>query len=249
MKPMNETDNIEKAKARSKFSVFYGILFFLTLLLIFFNSGIFSIEDVLVEGNQDLSPEDVLFITKLNKGKSIFQVNPKKVRENLLQNPQIALAKVTIQFPNRILIEIAERRPICLLSYRDNLLIVGEDATVIGVKDENEPIKLPVVTGIRLGRIQCGGRITNPQFNTAMEILRCSDDNLRRVMSEIDLANYRLYIDLPNWRHTLQVELGNGEQLEEKIALNLRSILSNITPDSLSKIDLRVPSAPTTSRN
>jgi cell division septal protein FtsQ len=258
MRPMNDND-IESAEgvrpsARShagrhpNFTLFYGILFLLTVLLVFFNSELFSIKEVLVEGNQDLSQEDVLLITKLNKGKSIFQANPGKVRENLLRNPLIAVAKITIQLPNRVLIEIAERRPLCLLSYRDNLLVVGEDAMVIRVKDENEPIKLPVVTGIQLNRIQCGDRITSSQLKTAVEILQYADDGLREFLSEIDLANYRLYLDLPNWRHTLQVELGDGEQIEEKIALNLRSILSNTTPDSLSKIDLRVPSAPTTSR-
>lgn len=202
-----------------------------------------------MKGNQDLSREDILFLTKLNKGKSIFQVNAKKVRQDLLRNPQIASATVGIQLPNRVLIEITERHPACLLLYQDNLLVVGEDGIVIRVKEENEPIQLPVITGIQLNSIQCGAGITCPEFKTAMEILQFAGDDLRRTLSEIDLANYRLYIDLPNSHRTLRVELGDGEQIEEKIALNLRSILSSASPDSLSQIDLRVPSAPTTSSN
>jgi cell division protein FtsQ len=257
MKPINEIESteVERPEARSRmnrqpsFSFFYGILFLLSVFLVFFNSELFSIVDVRVEGEQDLSQEDVLFLTKLNKGRSIFQVNQKEVRENLLRSPQIASARVKIQLPNRVLIEITERRPACLLLYQDNLLVVGEDSIVIGVKDENEPIELPVVTGIQLSRVQCGERITSPKFKTAMEILMFADDGLREILSEIDLTNYRLLLDLPNWRRSLRVELGDGENIEEKIALNLRSILSNTSPDSLSQIDLRVPSAPTTSRN
>ncbi|HEX3044075.1 MAG TPA: FtsQ-type POTRA domain-containing protein, partial [Bacillota bacterium] len=242
---MNEFESaeVERLDARSRtnrqpnFSLFYGILFLLSVLLVFFNSELFSIKEVSVEGNQDLSQEDVLFLTKLNKGKMIFQVNTKKVSQNLLRNPQIASAKVMIHLPNRVFIEITERRASCLLLYQENLLVVGEDGIVIRVKDENEPIKLPVVTGIQLSRVQCGERITSPEFKTVMEIIMFAGDGLREFLSEIDLTNYRLLLDLPNWRRSLRVELGDGENIEEKIALNLRSILSNTSPDSLSQID------------
>lgn len=217
--------------------------------LIVINSSIFNVKAVLIRGNQTLPAADILRNTNLSLSRNIFQIDCNQLQRILMQNPKIAAAKVYFQFPDKIVIQVQERRPLCLLLFADNLLIVGEDAVVMGIKDENEPIKLPVITGIDFNKIAIGEMIKDQHFNVAMAILRLADENLRIILSEIDIKNYVMYIDLPNSHQTLKVELGNAAQLEEKISKDLRSILSRTAPDELSTIDLRIPSFPTVIKN
>lgn len=217
--------------------------------LVIFNSRFFGVKTVTVKGNPTISAADILRNTNLSRYKNIFHVNYRRLERVILSNPQIAGAKAYYILPDKIVIEVQERHPLCLLVYADNYVKVGEDGVVMGTKAENEPINLPLVTGINLSKITMGETINDSQFKTAMEILYLADDNLRRMLSEINLQNYTLYIDLPNSHHTLKVELGNGEQLSEKITKALRTILSHTAPNELIKIDLRVPSFPTVIRN
>jgi hypothetical protein len=248
MKSTDELVNHQNYR-KPNFGRLYGFLFLVLLGLIIFNSRFFGVKTVLVKGNQTLSAADILRNTNLSVHKNIFQINCGKLQKIIMHNPRIAEAKVYYALPDKIVIEVRERPPLCLLLYSDNYVIVGEDGVAMGIKAENEPIKLPIVTGIIIPKISIGETVKSSQFDAAMEILRLADEDLRVMLSEIDLKNYVLYIDLPNSHHTLKVELGNGDQLAEKISKELRSILSHTAPDELIKIDLRVPSFPTVIRN
>ncbi|HEX7714028.1 MAG TPA: FtsQ-type POTRA domain-containing protein [Bacillota bacterium] len=235
--------------SKTNFSSIFAGWFIILVGLIFFNSGIFSIRNIVVTGNQTIASEDIIRATRLNLDKNIFQIDRAKIKSDILANPAILSVELHYQFPYTLEIRVRERQPFCLLMYRDNLLVLGEDGVIIRVKNDNEPIKLPVVSGIKVNHLRIGSRVVDPRFQTAQEIWRLADDYLRRTLSEIDLQDYQLYLDLPKSHHTLKVELGDANQLEEKIAKNLRSILSHTGPDELIKIDLRVPSIPTTIKN
>jgi cell division protein FtsQ len=248
MKPSDE-NNFQSNYRKPSFARLYGILFLVLLGFIIINSRLFGVKTVLVKGNQTLSTLDILRNTNLNSHNNIFQINCGKLQKIILRNPRIAAAKVYYALPDKIVVEVQERHPLCLLLFANNYVIIGEDGVAMDIKAENEPIKLPIVTGINVAKITLGGKVNDAQFNTALEILTLADENLRLMLSEIDVKNYVLYVDLPNSHHTLKVELGNGDQLVEKISKELRSILSHTAPNELIKIDLRVPSFPTVIRN
>lgn len=235
--------------SKTNFSHIFAGWFIILAGLIFFNSGIFTIREIVVSGNQTIAGEDIIRATRLNLDKSIFQIDRAKIKSDILANPAILSVELHYKFPYTLKIQVRERRPFCLLMCRDNLLVLGEDGVIIRVKSDSEPIKLPVVSGIMVDHPRLGSRVVDPKFQTVREIWRLADDYLRRSLSEIDLQDYQLYLDLPKWRHTLKVELGDANRLEEKIAKNLRSILTHTGPDELIKIDLRVPSIPTTIRS
>jgi cell division protein FtsQ len=244
MKPISRTTDTSNHKKAPHIEGLFVVLFLILAGLIFMNSGIFAVKEVLVRGNQEIPTEDILLTASLNHYKNIFQVDVTKIQQEILQNPKISSVEVTRVFPQKILITIKERQPLCLLMYLDNLLVIGEDSVVMAVRDESDPISLPIVTGVKYQRIKVGEKVQTPQFQTALEILKYADENLRQIISEINLTNFQLYLDLPNSRNTLKVELGNDSEIEKKIN-NLRAILSQTTPDELTKVDLRVPDLPT----
>lgn len=238
-------NNLQHRNTTPRFEIIFGALFVLLMFIILLNSKFFAVSKVEIEGNQEVSSEDIIHNAGLSSYRNIFQLDSNKIRTAILQDLRIVSVKIKRQLPNKVIINVRERFPICLLSYLNNLLIIGNDGLVMGIQEETEPVELPVVSGAKLKGIKYGDKVLASEFQTALEVLRYSDDYLHQVISEIDLVRLRLYLDLPKYHHTIQVELGTSEKLEEKIT-NLRAIL--LSPDlngKLEQIDLRVPDLPT----
>lgn len=237
-----------ESKSRNKihrFDITFGVLFIILSLIILLNSKLFALISVEVSGNSSVSSEDIILNAKLNSYRNIFQIKGDQMKTAILQDPRIAAVKIKRHLPGKLIIEVQERIPVCLLAYLNNLLIIGSDGLVMGIQEEAEAVELPIVTGAKLKEVKYGEKILNPHFQKAIEILKYSDDYLRQVISEIDLTRLKLVLDLPKYSRQVQVELGTTEELEKKIA-NLRAIL--LSPDfngKLERIDLRVTDLPT----
>jgi cell division protein FtsQ len=241
----NYQDNNHQHKRAPQFEFIFGVLLVFLICLILLNSELFAIKSVEIKGNQEIPSEDIILNAGLNSARNFFQIDNDELKSLILQDFRIASVKINRQLPDKIIINIQERIPVCLLSYLNNLLIIGDDGLVMGIQEEAEAIELPVVTGGRLKTVQYGEKVMNSEFQSALGILRYSDDYLQQVISEIDLNKFRLYLNLPGYHRSVKVELGNGERLEEKIT-NLRSILlSDDFMGKLEQIDLRVADLPT----
>lgn len=237
--------SVQQRNTNPQFEIIFGALFVFLISIILLNSKLFAVTKVEIRGNQEVSSEDIILNAGLSSYRNIFQVDSHKIRTAILQDLRIASVKIERQLPGKVIINVQERLPICLLVYLNNLLVIGDDGLVMGVKEEAEPVELPVVSGAKLKSIKYGEKVLSPDFQTALQVLRYSDDYLHQVISEIDLARFQLSLDLPKYRHRVEVELGTAEKLEEKIT-NLRAIL--LSPDlngKLERVDLRVPDLPT----
>ncbi|MGE5604688.1 MAG: cell division protein FtsQ/DivIB [Bacteroidota bacterium] len=223
----------------------FGVLFIILSLIILLNSKLFAVSSVEIIGNTSVSSEDVILNAGLNSYRNIFQIDSDQIKSAILQDPRIAFVKIRRQLPGKLIIDVQERLPICLLSYLNNLLIIGNDGLVMGIQEEAEAVELPIVTGAKLKDVKYGEKITASDFHSALKVLKYSDDYLRQVISEIDVTRLKLQLDLPKYSRQVEVELGTTEELEKKIA-NLRAIL--LSPDfngKLERIDLRLTDLPT----
>lgn len=228
-----------------QFEFIFGVLLVFLICLILLNSKLFAVKSVEIKGNQNVPSEDIILNAGLNADCNIFRIDSKELRTLILQDLRIASVKINRHLPGKVVISIQERFPVCLLSYLNNLIIIGDDGFVMGIQEEAEAIELPIVTGGRFKAVKYGEKIMDSDFRAVLDILKYSDDYLQQVISEIDIDKFRLYLSLPGYHHSVKVELGNEERLEEKIT-NLRSILlSNELIGKLEQIDLRVADLPT----
>jgi hypothetical protein len=85
-------------------------------------------------------------------------------------------------------------------------------------------------------------KIQNDQFKIALEIIKLVGPVLQNRLQEISLANYQLRLALS--QHSVNVNLGNGQDLSKKI-FNLRAILTHVNLEKILTIDLRSPDLPT----
>ena len=107
----------------------------------------FAIREITIEGNHQLEDIDVRRAARLQIGSNIFEVSSEGTRNHLLQHPWIEEATVVRKLPARVRIEIVERQPVALVAL-DQLYLVSNEGAVFKRLGVDDPVDLPVITGI-----------------------------------------------------------------------------------------------------
>ncbi|MCB9597966.1 MAG: FtsQ-type POTRA domain-containing protein [Sandaracinaceae bacterium] len=114
-------------------------------------SAAFEVTSIDLEGHVRLSREEVLARAGLALGANVFDVAPEDAEAALLEHPWIEEASVTRRLPGSYTIEVRERRPVALLALGD-VFLVSENGAVFKAVEDDDPIDLPVITGIERER-------------------------------------------------------------------------------------------------
>lgn len=108
----------------------------------------FSVRTVTVAGTQRRTAEQVATLAGIAIGKNVFAVDPPTAEAGILADPWIERAKVVRTLPGTIEISIAEREAHALCSVGGELYLVTRDGDLFKKTDGDDPIDLPVITGI-----------------------------------------------------------------------------------------------------
>jgi len=150
---------------------------------VFFNENPkFAITQVQVESDGHLSHEQIVNLTNIKIGQSVFTVDLQQVKRDLELDPLIERAEVTRELPGRIHIAVTERVPlaqICVQPYgngRSNLrpivFYVDKYGVIMQAYALKTPKPLPALTGVRLSDIRVGKPIQSPQVFAALQLIK-----------------------------------------------------------------------------
>jgi cell division protein FtsQ len=98
----------------------------------------FRVREVEVEGGRKMAKETLLSLTVMEGMPNLFSVNLKKVVKRLESHPWIDQVRVRKVFPNKILIQVEERRPMAIIQLGELYYIdtQGEIFSLVGDRDE-----------------------------------------------------------------------------------------------------------------
>ncbi|HET9951913.1 MAG TPA: FtsQ-type POTRA domain-containing protein [Candidatus Eisenbacteria bacterium] len=130
---------------------------------------IFGVHTVEVSGLLYLSYEEVRAMLPVREGDNILLLRPADVEEALRQNARIENAEVTRRLGG-ISVRILERRPFALVS-AGSLVEVDEHGTVLEPLERGLLADRPVITGLRLGSVKEGSRISNPALGDLLRLV------------------------------------------------------------------------------
>lgn len=111
------------------------------------SASAFAIGEIIIEGNAELEDIDVRRAAGLEIGSNIFEFSSETARNYLLRHPWIEDASVVRKLPGSIRIDIVEREPVALVAL-DKLYLVSHDGSVFKRLGVDDPVDLPVITGI-----------------------------------------------------------------------------------------------------
>jgi len=227
-----------------------GILIFVVIVGIFYLicfSSFFQIKEIKISGNQKVSIENLENLVREKIGQkilffpseSIFLANLKEINEAILEKfPQLAKVNLKRSFPDTMLIEIEERKPVAIFLQNENIFFIDREGIifeqVVDVKPQQIIIRnLDATKELKLGEKviekELLSKILEIEFKLktdlkieSPEILVVSEERLNAKTSE----GWEIYFNLEgdiNWQLTKL-----GAVLEKEIPLERREDLEYI---------------------
>ena len=178
-KPSEDQPKETKKKKKAKFRITgFGIAFIvfvvllLTAVLLFLFLPIFRVREVTVDGNIEMTDEEVLkevgleYNAHLMRGVSgnildILRFNYGKTEERIRrENPYIADITIAVRIPSEVHITVKERRKIAYVSTPDGYIALDRYGTVLElISGKNRTDVRPVVYGISVESAKLGERV------------------------------------------------------------------------------------------
>ncbi len=178
----------------------------------------YNVAELDVQTDGLLDSERVLQTAELQKGGNIFLVNLNRAKTRIESIPEVEHVQVSRQLPNRITVEINERKPVAWLSTargidsRDevvassNSFLVDANGVLLRPRKLSAQDRyLPIIRHYNGSNLAEGMQTEGEEMKAALDLLRAHQDSLvaaRFQIQEIDLAKH----------YGLQVTDRNGTQ-------------------------------------
>ena len=166
----------------------------------------YNVSKLDVETDGILKPEDILEAADLHKGVNIFRVDLAKAQALVAAIPQVEKVSVSRQLPNRVAIQINERKPVAWIApahgkpSRDEVVaskfswLVDANGILLRPKTLGPQDRfLPIIRSYEEGPFSEGQEAAGEEMKAALDLLRAqqeSSNTARFQIEEIDLARH-----------------------------------------------------------
>lgn len=196
-KNVTNKKKIKKNKSADKVKKIIILAIFLILVVLLLTSSIFNISNINVTGNNKLSAEEIISLSKIEKHTNIFKINKLQSIEAIKENAYIEDVKIDRKIPNEIKINIKERVPKYMLQFADSYVYINNQGYMLEIA--NEKLDIPILVGATtdLSNIQAGNRINLEdlkKMDMVINIFETANSNeIGHLITKIDISNEKNY--------------------------------------------------------
>ena len=115
---------------RRKYNLWESIFFVLLVIFtgyVLLQSSIFEVKEIVVKGNQSLSPGKVIAVSGIHTGANIFKIDLEEAGKKLDLLPVLREVQLSRVMPGTVLIEVDEREPVALVPTSSGFVEVDEE--------------------------------------------------------------------------------------------------------------------------
>lgn len=194
------------------------LLLGLLALMVFFGLNIFTIRSIVVKGNDTMTADNVISLSGITKGENIFKVNLGQAKKNLESDPLVEVIGISRSFPDKIVVEVRQRKPHGAIKYLGGYVIIDERGFALDVRDSLPAGQYPLVTGVEIKPCQKGHEVTgigNDQMQVMKALLTALyDSKAMQYVGEINLTNCEEIKLLSS--EGIQIDIGRPTDLPKK---------------------------------
>lgn len=242
-----------RTKKKKKFILRLFLLIFLLLLFLlggyyFLSLPIWKIREIVVEGTQILSANEIKELCGISLTDNLFLTDFSRTRNNLSKISAIKSFQIYRIPPATILIKIVERKPLAVVILGKRSVIIGQDGYILNQNPNltlNIPnlSDLPVISGIDPAQVIEQSRI-NPTVTQLISEMILNFSNVfeaHRIQLELGgMEKISFLLD-----DLLRVKIGRNENIKKKMEV-FEALLPTISGNwpQVEYIDVRYPSNP-----
>jgi cell division protein FtsQ len=202
---------------------FQLLLFFLFLLLghwayvHLLGDSYFRVKEVEVEGGRKIPKETLLSLTVMEGMPNLFSVRLKDVVKRLESHPWIEQVRVRKVFPDKILIQVDERKPMAIVQL-DELYYVDTQGEIFSPVGDRDEYNYPYLTGLSRRALEKDPEEAKRLIAKALEFLRIVSQEKMHPLGEISEVNMEAVFGIRCFTKAEGVEIRMGwEDYGEKL--------------------------------
>jgi cell division protein FtsQ len=147
-----------------------------------------QLKDILVEGRNETSKDDLLKAIGLQTGDPILAFDPKRAKTEIEALPWVSQVSIERRLPDSLYVTITEKKPIALWQYQEQLSLIDSNGANIPNADRQKYKNLPLIVGEDA-----------PQFAPALFDILESESHLKpMIASAVIVGKRRWDIHLKN---------------------------------------------------
>ncbi len=206
----------------------------------FFQSSVFRLRTIEIQGIEHLSAEEVKMILGVEGGQHLYSFTIGDLHHRLMSDPRVAEASLQRNLPGQLVVEILEKPPVAVVISGGVFAQVDERGTVISVHERWPEVDLPVIKPISPDSLALGEKVSGD--SDVDKLLRCSVslNEVRSEISEIKLSDG--YFEMYTSDAAVILYPREAEAMREAASV-LKEILREENIGGY-LVDLRVPGRP-----
>ena len=193
-----------------------------------------DVREVVVSGNQHATTADLVALSQLHRGQTIYSVPANLVRRHLEEHPWVKHASVRRIFPHTIQLVVEERQVIAWIQHpsENSRVAVAEGGVIVG-KDASATSSVELVgaesTGWGRGDVLLDSRVADLVAVLQGNVCRLTV----RSVDVTDLRSIELFLE-----NDARVQLGDMAQTQDRLTA-LEALCREVEIDRYELIDVR----------
>ena len=204
---------------------------------------VFNITDVVVEGNAQVTNEEILDRTSIVVGSNIFKMNKKSVKKGLKSLAYLDTIKISRKLPSKIKISVTESYAELIFPHASGYLVSDSDGKLLEIISDCEGWEVPHVLGAEVDKFEISKKISVQDGTKFDIILNC----IRYLKEKGHLSQLKEldFTDVSNiwvkYKEGHKVNFAKFEDMEYKMKM-LEAIMPQVDRSEGTYIDLTTPS-------
>lgn len=207
-------------------TIFMLVLFLVAIVLVCM-SGAFNVSEIIVEGNDAISKEQMISFSGIEKGTNLFAISKENVVSKMKENPYIDSVEVKRCLPNKVKLVIKERKIEYALPLANSYIYINRQGYVLKISNEIENV--PQIIGgstdlTKLNETEQLEKVDLDKLVCVEKIIQTATiHKIQDLITKIDISNendYAIYFESEG----KIAYLGSGTELNTRF-LYIKAIL------------------------
>jgi hypothetical protein len=192
-------------------------------------SPVFAVREITVNGTNLLSADKIIETSNVKLNSNIFLFRTSSVKGNIDELAFVKKNDVIRVFPNRLIINVIECKPIAQVLCGQSLyIVVDETGKILDTTSEKSKYSVPVIEGVVVEQFEVSKKIVTTDQNTFNSLLLISQELYENMM--VDKVK-KIYVDDTGLKigfsEGVICDLGNGKNTSYRIRF-IKEVFSKI---------------------
>lgn len=199
--------------------VIFICLLLMAVIITLFMMPFFSIKEVRITGNEQVSEDQLRSYLSFTEGDNIFLFNKSKCKNTILDNHYIQSVNINRILPSTVEITVNEYKLRGYIPYSGSYLYIDGEGRVLDIQKETSK-SLPVVEGLKFNNVSVGEilKVDNPSaFETMVHLSKLFEKY--ELLSDVIRVDLTDVSDIHLYTGNVDINFGSFDDANRKLLM------------------------------